>query len=291
MADEPDDLKAATTEFFEIFGAAVFAAAQLQYRLAGLYAVTFESRSEGSLPRVHEKTYEALGGTFGNAVSLARQFCKLDGDLLSRLELATKARNYIVHYLFLETRSLQGSATGLRTLAEPLRQAIAFFQRVEASVEQRTRQVYIDGGMRPEVYDAHGTSWDALPDEVIAPQVPVPEQAELIVNAWLEGTEAGLWLVFESRTGRFWQLVDNGLGYAIGASAIRSKPEAAIQRLLPAKLRSRPKGADYRGSFDYDILIEPTDRSCPMAVLRVHKAGGRFAYEIVQAAPKGSRSR
>src|ERR1700688_268370 len=96
---------AVAREFFAVLGAAVFAACQLQLRLAHLYAVTFETPRHASRPRVEEKLRTGLSESFGTAVGLAKANKSLTGDLLDEVEFAVELRDYIVHRLFLGTRS------------------------------------------------------------------------------------------------------------------------------------------------------------------------------------------
>jgi hypothetical protein len=156
----------AATEFLAAFGMAIFAACQLQYRLAHLYGATFETVRDGCLPRVQEKIYEGLKKPLGGAVRLAIESSALTGELLREVEFAHELRNYIAHRLFIETRGQQ-HGEGFRRLAERLRPAVHLFKHVEQQLDERHIEVLVKTGIPRDVVLAHRKEWDELDDEPI----------------------------------------------------------------------------------------------------------------------------
>jgi hypothetical protein len=279
----------AAKEFFADFGMAIFAACQLQYRLAHLHSVTFEAHGDGCLPRVDEKRFEALENSFGKAIQIAKKAGSLTGSLLVDVEAAHEVRDYIVHRLFIETRSLQKDEEGFRTLSERLGVARDFFQDVNAKIHEKHAQVFIDAGVPREVYESFRRPWDELSDEQISPEIPIPMGREQIVAAWIaRGSAVGPLLLLENADGQLWQIADNGLAHSRTAKSANWTVEYSIQKYLPAAVKSRPSPdsnpPDYRAAFNYGLRFDSG------AILCISKRGkGVLQYEMVP--PRGGKAK
>jgi hypothetical protein len=270
-------------KFFASFGRAIFVSCQLQYRLAHLYGVTFETARDGCMPRVNEKIFEGLKNTLGGVL----QNGGLSGDLLADLQVAHRLRDYIVHKLFLETRSQQGTAAGLESLCERLEVATQFFFHVSERLDKQHTQVFLDAGVSMETWLAHRRSWNELDDEKIAPTVPLPKVWEYVRNVWKTPGPVGPTLVFEGEHGVMWQVADNGLAYlSQQGTGVAWAVDRDFQRYLQGKMKARPsretEPPELRGSFNYDLRFEGG------AILRISRGGAcGLHYEIVP--PRGGK--
>src|ERR1700733_1846684 len=230
---------AAAKEFFAWFGMTLFAACQLQYRLALFYGMSFDDPCDGCLPRVEEKIFEGLKNPFGGAVQLAKKNGVLTGTLFDDVDVAHRLRDYVAHRLFLETRSLQNEK-GFLLLAERLRVVCDFFADVNNRIQERHHKVYADLGISAETIALNSKAWDESEDEMIAPEHPLPKAWESIKTAWVLPTRSGGWPVFEGDSGQLWQLGDNGLTHCPNARTAEWAPYHALKKLFPARLKSRP---------------------------------------------------
>jgi hypothetical protein len=281
-----DDHAAAAERFFGWFGKVLFLSCQVQYRLAHLYGVTFDTVHDGCLQRVDEKIYEGLKGTFGAAVEMARRSSALSGDLLLEVELAIGIRNYVAHRLFIETRSQQGSVEGFNGLAERLDVAFQVLHEVNRHIDEKHSQLFIDAGVTAEVYQAHRKAWDELDDQEIALDVPTPQAWELIETGWIAPGPLGQRILLGGPSGVVWQLVDNGLAHCEDRPTDEWRVYSELQRYLPRKVKARPSATGnppaYRGSFNYDLRFENG------AVLRICKAGRQVLYHEILP-PRGGK--
>jgi hypothetical protein len=276
---------AVAKEFFAMLGGALFCACQLQLRLASLYAITFDTPGDGSLPRVEEKRQTALAESFGTAVRLAESNGSLTGDLLDEVEFAWELRDYIVHRLFLGTRSQQNEA-GFPALTERLSQAMALFKFVESHIDAKCAEVMEKRlafiGQSSDALKAHQAPWDELEDEPVEAYQNHPATQEEITRAWVMPSSVGPLLVLENAAGTFWQIADNGLAHFPEVRDASWTEETEVQKQLPALVKSRPSSRsnppDLRASFDYDLRFDKG------VLLRISRRDAHSVhYEIVVA--------
>jgi hypothetical protein len=274
----------APRNFFAAFGHALFAACQLQYRLAQLYGASFETMADGCLPRVHEKRIEALEKTLGKSIEIAREAMSLGPDVLADLEVAHRFRDYIAHRLFIETRSQQRAGEGFSGLIDRLNDASQFFVLLGQRLDALHNQVFLNAGISVEQLESCRKPWDEHDDEAISYEIPIPKTRERIVAAWSSPGRFGPQIVFEGENGKLWQLVDNGCAQFAGAKEDGWEHHAELQRLLPDSIKMRPgkksNPPEYFGAYRYDLRFDGG------SILRIARGGkNRLTYEIVR--PRG----
>jgi hypothetical protein len=278
----------AARNFFAAFGHALFAACQLQYRLAQLYGGSFETVADGCLPRVHEKKIEALEKTLGKSIEIAREAMRLAPDVVADLEVAHRFRDYIAHRLFIETRSRQRAGEGFNGLIDRLNDASQFFMLLGQRLDALHDQVFLNAGISLEQLESCRKPWDEHDDEAISYAIPIPKARERIVAAWSSPGRFGPQIILEGEDGKLWQLVDNGCAHFPGAKEDGWQLDAGLQRLLPDNVKMRPNRKsnppEYRGAYHYDLRFERG------SILRIARGGkNRLTYEIVR--PRGGSKR
>jgi hypothetical protein len=272
--------------FFAAYGAATYAMASLHYRLAHLYAVSFEDERMASLPRVKEKLNEGLYGqrTTGK---LWGQFSKLHtGELAEAVSWAIKIRNFIAHHHPWWTKRVTGTPEGLTILSEQLDVARSFVQQVCDLVRAKEKAI-----LRARVpgidIEAQETEWSSL-DEPEPLSVRLPDPEEQIVRAWLSlDGDAGPepWIYLESAAGILWQLNETGLSDSMHRAPGKTWSQIVdIQQHLPAFVVSRPsrKGNPpvWRGAFDYDLRFSTGVALLLELVPTPAGSPGRLTYEM-----------
>jgi hypothetical protein len=277
---------AAAEKFFAAFGLAIFASCQLQYRLAQLYGVSFDTVRDGCLPRVDEKIFEALKKSLGNAVAAARESAAIKGSLLVEVESAHHLRDYIVHRLFIGTRSLQNES-GFPVLVERLEKARTFFELVSQHLDEQHTKILKDTGISDEIRATYRKAWDELDDELIEIDIPLPRRTERIVHAYQAPGPVGERLLLENDQGTIWQLTDKGLAHCGDARAPSWVAQPDVQKYLPTGVNARPtrdSRNSYRGPFEYDLWFDNG------ACLRISRGGAsKLLYEILP--PRGGKGK
>jgi hypothetical protein len=273
-------------DFFAMLGTAVFAACQLQYRLAHLYAVTFDTPRDASRPRVEEKLRTGLAESFGTLVGLAESNGSLGGELLHEVQFALELRDYIVHRLFAGTRS-QHNESRFPELAGRLKEALTLFKHVEGQIAERHDRILREHlafrGISPDVLDAHQRPWDQLEDDPVEPYQHRPAKHEEIARAWIAPGDAGPQLVLESTAGKLWQIAENGLAHFPADRDASWTEEALLAKHLPATVKSRPSPdanpPELRASFEYDLRLPASG----LALRVSRRDAASIHYEIVHS--------
>jgi hypothetical protein len=250
-------LGAARAQFMTVYGATMVMSLHVQYRLADVYAASFDDPRSGSIPRFQEKWREAFEGTLGKAHAVTREW--LPPSLRTDVACAVEVRNYLAHYLIFDSRGLQDSLDGLLGLIERLMVAFQFFSELSAALLEQHKQVCLRHGVSAEVYESRLVPFGQLSDP--DPPVALPKKREKIVAAYsaVAADSGRQRLYFENDAGAFWQATDVGLATARVSPELRAcsvgVPE--IQRHLPATVVSRPSRDSnppaWRSPFNYDL--------------------------------------
>jgi hypothetical protein len=241
-------------EVFAAYGMCLFGGAQLQHVLGTVYALTFDDPRSGSAPRVDEKLLESFDATLGALNRLAAAANAIPPDLVDDVEAAVRLRNYVAHSLPMHCRRLLGTPEGMEELAGRLNVVTTFFTAVIGRLNNRIRELVALAGIAGDQIEAGFAPWHQLGDP-FERTVRLPEAEEQIVRGWYTRSRGRPQYYVENAAGVVWQLVEVGLADARLSSGPDWAPWHALTPHLPARITSRPRGAAFRGPFNYDLRI------------------------------------
>jgi hypothetical protein len=272
--------------FLATYGATIIMSLHVQYRLADIYAASFDDPRSGSRPRVTEKWYEAVEHTLGRAHALASEW--LPPELRTEVEVAVEWRNYLAHYLIFDTRSQQQTVESLQELISRLMIVHQFFDQLSAKLLDQHRRIFLRAGVSREAFDSTLTLFGNLSDPDPPVQIPKPRER---ITAVYRAVHMGLpWLVLENDEGAYWQIVDVGLATVRMTHELRATMQSApeLEQYLPAEVVSRPSRKSnppaWRPDFDFDLEF-----STGITLRIQHTKGSNEVYwEIV---PRGARKK
>jgi hypothetical protein len=250
-----------TVAFFVSYGAACVIASHLQYRLAYLYAATFDDPRSASLPRVKEKFNEAFDREMTIGKLWARLRERQTRDVQVVVDVAVWLRNYLAHLFVWDTRAEQGSDEGLDALAKRLDVGRDYLLAVGEVLHERHHALLVEAGATQAQIAEFSKPWDELGQSSLH-DMRIPAAQERIVWAWRAPHEVadsrGERIYLENDTGAFWQLNENGLTECEHITFGSEWSQVSeIQQHLPAEVTARPSRksnpAEWRGAFNYDL--------------------------------------
>ena len=278
------ELDAMRKNFLATYGATMIMSLHVQYRLADIYAASFDEPRAGSRPRVTEKWHEAIKKPLGGAHALASEW--LPAELRTEVEIAVAWRNYLAHYLIFDTRSQQQTVESLQELISRLMIVHEFFDQLSAKLLDQHRQVFLRAGVSREAFDSTLTLFGNLSDPDPPVQTPKPQER---ITAVYRAIHMGLpSLVLENEEGAYWQVVDVGLAAVRMTHELRATMQSSpeLEQYLPAEVISRPSRKSnpqaWRAPFDFDLEFSTG------VTLRIeHTKGSNEVYwEIVPRGPR-----
>jgi hypothetical protein len=256
IEDEANDAADANDEHRDIyayFGLAYYLSECVHRGLVAAFAYG-SGPSINTRPWLEERFTRGEAMTLGEIAQAAAPFLPL--PLRESVRGLVTDRNYLAHEFWYERIHETQSSAGRKTLLRFLKGAVDRFQSVSHQLDDCMRRRLAEVGISAERFESEleKCRHEPAPARNRGKLLRVEERVQ-ITNAWLVpgDTPERNGLVLRDREGRFWQLGETGLGWAfVDSPAVDWRVYKRLQRLLPASVVGRPRGAK---SWDYQLHL------------------------------------
>jgi hypothetical protein len=228
-------------EVYANFGLAYYLSECIHKELCHIQAISFQSASHITRPRIEENLSYTYSLTLGQVKDQLKD--RLPQDLLSKLVFALEQRNFLAHRFWFERAHLMFSHEGLESMIAELESMAKLFSNLDLDLSEYARPKYEKLGLTEEILQQHlKEARDGKPMDPLLDKRKLKNQEKLI-HAWEFILPNGtIPLIFETEDGCFWQLCDAGLGWTYHDKKGENwKLNEKIQPFLPAKIHPRPK--------------------------------------------------